>query len=569
MEISSKFNTSPLLAACSGCYVDIARMLVEAGATTDSADTLGVSPLLAACRHGSLELVSLLLRARATTNIVDRDGTSPLLVACKNNQIGIARLLIAARAEPDISNRSGEFALLLAADAAVIAEKRGLGGPPRGESNARRSRSELLRLLLDASADLDKTDGKGMSARSALAVACEKGDVDVARLLLQRGARQKGGEWGKSPLLLACQNGHGNVVQMLLEARAALDCTHGEASPLLASCENGHWEVVELLLRAGVGTETSESSGISPLIAACERGRLRVVEVLLASGAAKESDARGISPLLAASEIGHMDLVSLLIFERSDLDHVDRGGRSPLLAASLNGHSDVVRLLLASAADHSKQDIAGTSPLLAACSMGSLEIVQALLTARADVHLANHAGESPLQLALQRDFTQIAACISSEDMFYFCNVSSGGAATKVIGRSQTLSVEVGITTVLSFTVYECPEPVFTPETARCLGLLRVPVERLAERYSSGIFQQWFNLDTTTDPRMPAGDLQSLVSRFEQSYADAVADVYQPKICLSVIGTAFEVQRGTRQTCSIFVGEDVKTQASCNEKMRYS
>ncbi len=34
-----------------------------------------------------------------------------------------------------------------------------------------------------------------------------------------------------------------------------------------------------------------------------------------------------------------------------------------------------------------------------------------------------------------------------KDMFYFCNVGSGGAATKVIGRSQTLSVEVGITTV--------------------------------------------------------------------------------------------------------------------------
>eukprot|EP00434_Breviolum_minutum_P041145 symbB.v1.2.036598.t1/scaffold5203.1/size29885/5 len=74
----------------------------------------------------------------------------------------------------------------------------------------------------------------------------------------------------------------------------------------------------------------------------------------------------------------------------------------------------------------------------------------------------------------------------AQDMFYFCNVSSGGAATKVIGRSQTLSVEVSITTVLSFTVYECPEPVFTPETARCLGLLRVPVERLAERYSSAL-----------------------------------------------------------------------------------
>jgi len=148
----------------------------------------------------------------------------------------------------------------------------------------------------------------------------------------------------------------------------------------------------------------------------------------------------------------------------------------------------------------------------------------------------------------------------AQDQFYFCNVGSGGASTKVIGRSQTLSVEVGITTILNIIVYECPEPVFTPETARCLGVLRVPIERLAERYSSGIFQQWFNLDTATDPRMPAGDPQILVSKFEQAYTDAVVDVYQPKICLSVIGTAFEVQRDSRSAFNIFVGEDVKTQA---------
>jgi len=148
----------------------------------------------------------------------------------------------------------------------------------------------------------------------------------------------------------------------------------------------------------------------------------------------------------------------------------------------------------------------------------------------------------------------------AQDQFYFANVSSGGASTKVVGRSQTLSVEVGITTVLTVTVYECPEPVFTPEHARCLGLLRIPIERLAERYSSGIFQQWFNLDCKSDPRAPAGDPQQLISKFEQSYTDAVADVYQPKVCLSVIGSAFEVQRGGRQTCAIFVGEDVKTQA---------
>jgi hypothetical protein len=148
----------------------------------------------------------------------------------------------------------------------------------------------------------------------------------------------------------------------------------------------------------------------------------------------------------------------------------------------------------------------------------------------------------------------------SQDTFYFANVATGGAASKVIGRSQTLSAEVSISTVLSISVYECPEPMFTPERARSLGVLRVPVERLAERYSSGIFQQWFNLDTKADPRVAPGDMTSVVQGFEEAYQNAVADIYVPKICMSIIGSAFEVQRSGRQTCSIFVGEDVKTQA---------
>lgn len=148
----------------------------------------------------------------------------------------------------------------------------------------------------------------------------------------------------------------------------------------------------------------------------------------------------------------------------------------------------------------------------------------------------------------------------AQDMFYFANVSSGGATTKVIGRSQTLSVEVGISTILTVTVYECPNPVFAPEHARFLGVLRVPIERLAERYSSGLFQAWMALNTQSDPRNAPADANSVVQEFEKSYQDAISDVNAPKICLTLIGSAFEVQRGGRQSCSIFVGEEVKTQA---------
>jgi len=150
--------------------------------------------------------------------------------------------------------------------------------------------------------------------------------------------------------------------------------------------------------------------------------------------------------------------------------------------------------------------------------------------------------------------------VRAQDQFYFANISTGGATTKVIGRSQTLSVEVGVHTILTITVYECPEFTFFPEHSRCLGIIRFPIERLAERYSSGIFQQWFNLDVTTDPRAPIGDPSKLATKFEQSYQDSCQDIYQPKICLSIIGSSFEVQRKGREMCSIFVGEDVKTQA---------
>jgi len=150
--------------------------------------------------------------------------------------------------------------------------------------------------------------------------------------------------------------------------------------------------------------------------------------------------------------------------------------------------------------------------------------------------------------------------VRAHDQFYFANVSTGGTSTKVIGRAQTVSVEVGLATTLTVNVYENPDYIFTPEQARCLGKIQFPIERLAERYSSGIFQQWFNLDTKMDPRETTTDSQRLSAKFEQSYTDACNDIYQPKICLSIIGSAFEVQRGGRDMCSIFVGEDVKTQA---------
>eukprot|EP00438_Fugacium_kawagutii_P031795 Skav231001 [mRNA] locus=scaffold1822:241431:243891:- [translate_table: standard] len=140
-------------------------------------------------------------------------------------------------------------------------------------------------------------------------------------------------------------------------------------------------------------------------------------------------------------------------------------------------------------------------------------------------------------------------------MFYFCNVGSGGAATKVIGRSQTLSVEVGITTAGT--------SVSSWHATDGIHFLQCACHQLPGIHHPGIFQQWFNLDTKMDPRMPAGDLQSLVTKFEQAHHCTTHFLaFEPFFfhVSSCFNHVVQVQRGSRSTFGIFVGEEVKTQA---------
>ena len=54
--------------------------------------------------------------------------------------------------------------------------------------------------------------------------ACEKGKVDVARLLLDKGAEvDRACEDGRTPLYIACQEGHVDVARLLLERGAVVD----------------------------------------------------------------------------------------------------------------------------------------------------------------------------------------------------------------------------------------------------------------------------------------------------------------------------------------------------------
>ena len=87
--------------------------------------------------------------------------------------------------------------------------------------------------------------------------ACEKGKVDVARLLLDKGAEvDRACEDGRTPLYIACQNGHVDAARLLLDKGAEVDRAMKDGvTPLMIAQHQGHSSIVALL------EEHSRSSG--------------------------------------------------------------------------------------------------------------------------------------------------------------------------------------------------------------------------------------------------------------------------------------------------------------------
>ncbi|GAB5370816.1 hypothetical protein AAMO2058_001525700, partial [Amorphochlora amoebiformis] len=106
----------PLYLAAQDGYVDIARMLIEAGAKLNQVSDHGASPLFIACQLGQVEIAKLLLDNGADVDQPDHFGTSPLAIALSKNHMEVVQMLLRAGANVDRSvNADGLTPLFVAA----------------------------------------------------------------------------------------------------------------------------------------------------------------------------------------------------------------------------------------------------------------------------------------------------------------------------------------------------------------------------------------------------------------------------------------------------------------------
>jgi ankyrin repeat protein len=122
----------PLGLACFFGHLDLARFLLEQGASVNSASAndARVMPLHSAAAAQNVAIARLLLAAGADPNAVQTDGFTPLHSAAQNGQLEMIELLLEHGARSDSRTVNGKTPLALAEatgreDAAALLRERG------------------------------------------------------------------------------------------------------------------------------------------------------------------------------------------------------------------------------------------------------------------------------------------------------------------------------------------------------------------------------------------------------------------------------------------------------------
>ncbi|CAK9040607.1 unnamed protein product [Durusdinium trenchii] len=193
-------NSEALLLACQNNRVVEVEQLLQKPLDPNRRGTghPPVLPMSSAAAQGYLEVVRLLLEAGADKNAANQDGATALIKAAANGHLEVVRVLLEAGADKIAAKQDGAAALMIAAQNGHL---------------------EAVRALLEAGADkiAAKQDGA-----AALMIAAQNGHLEVVRALLEAGADKNAAmQNGATALIMAADNGHLEVVRVLLDAGAS------------------------------------------------------------------------------------------------------------------------------------------------------------------------------------------------------------------------------------------------------------------------------------------------------------------------------------------------------------
>jgi uncharacterized protein len=389
---------TPLMAAARSGSVPAAKLLIEAGADVNAKEAFGEqSALMWAAAQGQAEMVKFLAARGADVNArgvirqwerkviteprpkdMNRGGFTPLLYAAREGCVECTKNLLAAGADPDLEDPERITPLVMA---------------------LMNLHFEVATALINGGADVDKWDFFGRSplymaadvstlpvkGNGAMAVLPSEDSVtalDVARLLLEKGANPNLQLKRRPPYRDVPQDRGGDTI-----------LAQG-ATPLLRAARAGDAPFVDLLLKHKALVDLPSKEGVTPLMAAAgvefgdrvTRGRnrtddgvLATMQLLLDAGA--DINARMISERRNPVPEGTSQAASYNIILRARPAQVPTATAVPdqtaLHGAAQRGYTPFVKFLVEHGADLTVKDAIGRTALDLAKGVGVRGVRQA------------------------------------------------------------------------------------------------------------------------------------------------------------------------------------------------
>jgi uncharacterized protein len=397
----------------------------------------GTTALHWAVERDDLDLADLLLRAGARVVARTREGATPLQLAAINGSARMIDRLVKSGADPKAPlTPSRDTALMMA---------------------ARTGKTDALRVLLEAGAEVNATESWG--GTTALMWAVAEGHVEAARTLIAAGAdvnarssyvaaangrgfegrtptanrsESKAEEFASgwlTPLMLAARDGNVEVARVLVGAGANVNTVAGDGKTALAlAIFNGNYEVASFLVDQKADVNAPDAQRFTPLFWAVDRRNMEtapnfpwmvtadplpLIRKMLDAGAnpnalvnntprarMREGSPRIVfaTALMRAAFAADLELVKLLLERGADPKIVSRDNETMVSAASglafIHGYHrgrspeerlQVVKLFVELGNDVNQADDYGITPLMAAGNYGNVPIIQYLIDVGADL----------------------------------------------------------------------------------------------------------------------------------------------------------------------------------------
>jgi len=420
IEAKDDNGSTPLHVALNMWNLDVARLLIDAGANTEGIKRpthwkeelddrlkeeldLDGWDLYRAAKENRVYIAGALIVRGSDIEGNNQFGTTPLHIAAVSVSDNVAHLLIELGADIEAKSNHGQTPLHVAAHSYSVS-----------------------RLLIEKYEDIDVKDNNG---RTPLHFAASVYSLDVAQLLIDAGANTEGidrswteeqhHESGESPLHWAAGNGVAslNLALLLIEHGADVNGGHNVA------------EVFDKIPR-----EEQESlcpwylggcNGSKPLIEAAQSNSLAVARLLLEHDVNIEAtDHYGRTALYYAAEYDFFDVARLLknngantygidlslMDEQEDPENKDDTGlvEWDLYRAARENRVDIASTLIDHGANIKAKNQFGTTPLHYAARANSIEMANLLLDQLATVEVKNNDGYTPLSDAVWKNSLDVA-----------------------------------------------------------------------------------------------------------------------------------------------------------------